>query len=66
MLQQNFSTPITTRRERRQSSKELTVSTWHNGTFGVWPWSDLSEQEKREFEESRKRAMYVQTFGIYA
>ena len=61
-----LTTPITTRRERRESTKQLTVSTWHNGTFGVWPWDTLTDQEKREFEEARRRAAYCSVFGIYA
>ncbi len=60
-----LTTPIT-RKERREASKELTVSTWHNGTFGVWPWSALTPQEQREFEEARRRAAYCSVFGIYA
>ena len=60
-----LTTPVT-RRERRQSSKELTVSTWHNGTFGVWPWSELTPEEQQAHMEAQKRNQYVSLFGIYS
>lgn len=53
------------RRERREATKELTVSTHHNGVFGVWAWSILTEQERAWYFEAQARNQYIQTFGVY-
>ena len=58
-------TDFTTRRERREAAKELTVSTHHNGVFGVWAWSTLTQQEKDLYLESQRRNQHVSLFGIY-
>ncbi|HEX3642699.1 MAG TPA: hypothetical protein VHV10_15545 [Ktedonobacteraceae bacterium] len=54
------------RKERREDAKALTVSTHHNGRFGVWKWTDLTEQERAWYMEAQRRNQYVQTFGVYA
>jgi hypothetical protein len=59
---------ISTRRDRREAARKErdSVSTWHNGQFGVWEWTELTIQEQIEFEMARRRSAYVQTFGVYA
>jgi len=58
-------TRISTRKERREQAKELTVSTHHHGVFGVWAWEVLSQQEKDQYLESQRRNQHVSLFGIY-
>jgi len=55
-----------TRRERRESSRELTVSTWHNGRFGVYRWNELTDREKSDHMAALERNQYVHNFGVYA
>lgn len=61
-----ISSHIATRRERREASRELTVSTWHAGKFGVWRWSELTPEEQQAHTEAQKRNQYVSLFGIYS
>lgn len=63
-----YSTNLTTRRERREAQQQQknTVSTWHNGRFGCWDWSELTPQEQEAHIAAQQRNQYVQTFGIYA
>jgi hypothetical protein len=59
-------TTMQSRKERREDAKALTVSTHHNGQFGVWKWTDLTEQERTWYMEAQRRNQYVQNFGVYA
>jgi hypothetical protein len=61
-------TNFTSRRERREAAQreQESVSTWHNGRFGVWPWDELAPQEQRDYLEAQKRNQHVNLFGIYA
>jgi hypothetical protein len=59
-------TQMQSRKERREAAKQLTVSTHHNGRFGVWSWDVLSKQEQEHYMEAQKRNQYVQLFGVYA
>jgi len=53
------------RREAAQRERE-TISTWHNGRFGCWLWSELTETEQRAHMAALQRNQYVQLFGVYA
>lgn len=57
---------LQSRKQRREDAKQLTVSTWHNGQFGVWKWSALTSQERKAHQEAQERNQYVQLFGVYA
>lgn len=61
-------TEFATRRERREQERQAknTVSTWHNGRFGVWQWSQLTPFEQQQHLAAQKRNQYNQLFGIYA
>jgi len=59
---------FTSRRERREAAQreQESVSTWHNGRFGKWAWSELSAQEQEDYKEAQRRNQYVVLHGIYA
>jgi hypothetical protein len=60
-------TQNSTRRDRREAAQreKETISTWHNGRFGTYLWSELTPQEQRNHMAALARNQYVQLFGVY-